>query len=102
MIVSTTFDVDDLCVGVLLMDGVGNGMEKMGLAQAGRAVNKQGIIDHAGVLGNGDGTVVGKTVGGAHHKGIKGELVVDTHRYIALSFAAVLLQLLVIHHHQGG
>ena len=38
------FDVDDAEVGVLFADGTGDGEQKMGLSQAGAAVNEQRVV----------------------------------------------------------
>ena len=51
----------------------------MGLANAGRAINEQGIIDLAGIVGNGNGRAVGETVGRANHEIFKGELGIEIH-----------------------
>ena len=47
----------------------------MGLAQAGLAVDEQGIVAQAGVFRHLPGGGVGKFVGGAHHKPVKDVLL---------------------------
>ena len=47
-------DIDDVGIGLTFADAVGNGVEQMGLAHAGRAVEEQGVIDLAGDIGDGD------------------------------------------------
>ena len=51
----------------------------MGLAHTGRAVDKQGVIDLTGGIGNGNGGAVGKAVGRTHHEIFKGELRIKIH-----------------------
>ena len=72
-------DVNDVGIGIALADAVGNGVEQMGLAHAGRAVDEQGIVHLAGGLGNGDGGRMGEPVGRTHHEIVKGELGVEVH-----------------------
>ena len=81
-------DVDDVGFRVLPPDAVGDGVEQMGLAHAGGAVDEQGVIHLSGVFGHGDGGAVGEPVGGAHHKIIKGELGVKVHGGDGLSLVA--------------
>ena len=57
------------------MDGVGDGVEQMGLAQAGFAVDEEGIVALGRLVGHAPGCGVGKLVGGAHHKFVKGVLL---------------------------
>ena len=51
---------------------VGDGVEQVGFAQAGLAVNKQGIVGPARLLGHLLGGGVGKAVGGAHYEALEG------------------------------
>ena len=44
------------------MYGLSNGEQQMCFAEAGVAVDKQGIIGLAGVLGDGDGGCMGKFI----------------------------------------
>ena len=55
------------------MDVLTDGQQQMGLAQAGIAVDKQGVIERARVLRHGNGRGVGVFVGGPDHEVIKGE-----------------------------
>ena len=52
---------------------MGDGVEQMGLAQAGVPVDEQGVIVHARPVGHGVGGSVGQLVAGAHYIGLKGE-----------------------------
>ena len=47
---------------------------EMGLAQAGFAVDEQGVVGVGGLVGHRQRGAVGKAVGGAHHKAFEGEL----------------------------
>ena len=67
-------DVDDLGVGILLADAVGDGVQQVGLSHAGRAIDKQGVVHIAGMVGYGDGCAVRKAVTGTHHEVLKIEL----------------------------
>ena len=51
---------------------VGDGIEQMGLAQAGLAVDKEGVVAVARIFGHGQGGGVGEFVGGAHHEALEG------------------------------
>ena len=59
-------------VGVLFQHRVTDGVHQMGLAQAGAAVDEQGIVGTAGAGGYGHGRRVGELVGFAHHEGVEG------------------------------
>ncbi len=72
-------DVDDVGVRVFLADAVGDGVEQMGLAHAGRAVDEQGIVHLPRRLGHGNGGGVGKPVGRAYHEIVEGELGIEVH-----------------------
>ena len=48
----------------------------MGLPQPRAAVDKQGVVEDGGLGGHGLAGGVGKAVGGPHHEGVEGELVV--------------------------
>ena len=58
-----------------LVDGVGDGVEQMGLAQAGGPVDEQGVIAHSRVLRRLPGGGVGEFVGRAHYKPVEGVLL---------------------------
>ena len=88
-------DVDDVGVRIFLADAVGDGVEQMGLAHAGRAVDKQRIVYLPRGLGNGNGGGVGKPVGRAHHKIIKGKLRVKVHGRGGLALLLSGVQFLV-------
>ena len=66
-------DIHDLRVGVVLLQPVGDGVEQVGLAQAGVAVDEQRVIVCARALGHGVGGGVGQLVAGPHHIVFKGE-----------------------------
>ena len=85
-------DVDHLVLRVVLVDGVGDGVQQMGLAQAGLAVDKQGIIALARVVGHRPGGGVGELVGGAHHEALEGVLLGAGEEVVLLRLA-VLVQL---------
>ena len=96
-------DVDDVGVGVLLADAVGNGVEQMGLAHTGGTVDKQRIVNLSRGLGYGNGRGMGKPVGGAHHEIIKGELGVEVHGGgSGLSLIEIVFPLLVSENQQFG
>jgi hypothetical protein len=57
---------------VVVVDGVGDGVEQVGLAQPGFSVDEQGVVVLGGVVGHGPGGGVGKLVGRAHHKALEG------------------------------
>ena len=56
------------------MNFVGNGVQQVGFAKAGLAVDKQGIIALSGMGGHLQGGCVGKLVGRTHHKPVEGIL----------------------------
>ena len=95
-------DVDNVGVGILLADAVGNGVKQVGLTHAGRAVEKQRVIHLAGMLGHRQCGAVGKPVGGAHHEVIKGELGIEIHGGGFFILAPERLQLLVAEHGDLG
>ncbi len=72
-----------------------DGGEQMGLAQAGAAVDEQGVVGPGGVGRHSLGCSKGKLVGGAFDKVLEGELVV------ALGGGRVCLVLLGQHHLVG-
>ena len=67
-------NIDDPVVRVVLVDLVGDGVQQVGLAQAGLAVDKQGVVGLGGPLGYRLGRRVGEFVGRAHHEPLKGVL----------------------------
>ena len=74
------------------MDGVGDGVEQVGLAQAGLPVDEQGVITLPRVVGHRPGGGVGELVGGAHHEPLKG-IVLGAGEKIALDGLLVAVQL---------
>jgi len=93
-------DVDDVGVGIFLADAVGNGIQQVGLAHAGRAIKKQGVIHLPGGFGDGDGRAVGKAVGGADNEVVKGKLGIEVHGGDAFPLLLEGVQLLVAEDHQ--
>ena len=71
------FDIDNMKLGMGLVDGVGDGIEKVGLAKARLPVDKQGIVPVRlpGGLRHRLGRGKGELVGGAHHKFVEGVLL---------------------------
>ena len=72
-------DVDNVGVGIFLADTVGDGVEQVSLAHAGRTVDEQGVIHLPRGLGHGDGGGVGEAVRRANHEVIEGELGIKVH-----------------------
>ena len=70
-----TSDIDDLIVRVIFMDGVGDGIQQVGLAQAGLAVDEERVVVLCRMLGHSQGRCVGQLVGVAHHEALKGILL---------------------------
>ena len=65
-------DVDDGLVRPALVDGVADGQQQVGLAEAGIAVDKERVVGLAGILRHGGGGRVGEAVGVAHDEVVKG------------------------------
>ena len=70
-------NVDDVEIRQILLNLVGDGIEQMRLAQTRWAVDKERVISRGWLVGDGQGRVVGKAVGGADHEGFKGELRIE-------------------------
>ena len=70
-------DVADQEVGVVLPHEVGDGLEEVGLAQAGVAVDEQRVVGQRRPLGHGEGGGVGEAVGRADDEGVEGVLRVQ-------------------------
>ena len=68
------FDIDNIKFGMLVMDMPCNSIEQMCLAKAGGAVNKQGVVAVCRIIGDGNGSAVGKLVGRADDEIVEGEL----------------------------
>jgi hypothetical protein len=72
--------VDELFGGDVANAGLGpgggevvtDGVEEVGLAKAGTAVNEQGVVGLAGILGDGLSSGAGELVGGAGNEGSEG------------------------------
>ncbi len=75
------------------MDLVGDGVQQVGLAQAGLAVDEQGVVGLGGPLGHRLGRRVGEFVGRAHHEPLKGVLLGARQKDIVGFFLAEVLQL---------
>ena len=69
------FDIHDAEIRPGDAQGVGDGVQQMGLAKAGVPVNKQGVVFGGGILGDRQGGGIGDPVGGSHHEFIEGELI---------------------------
>ena len=91
-------DVDHLVLRVVFVDGVGDGVQQVGLAQTGLPIDEQGVIALARVVGHRPGGGVGKFVGGAHHEALEGVLL-GAGEEIVLLRLAVLVQLPLGEHH---
>ena len=72
-------DIHHVGVGIVPADAVGDGVEQMGLAHAGRAVDEQRIVNLARGLGDRDGRGVGEAVTWPHHVVVEGKLGVKIH-----------------------
>ena len=70
-------DVDDPHVGDLLLQLVGDGVEKVSLTQTAGAVDEQGVVGLSGTVGHGDTGGVSELVGGTHDEVLKGILKVE-------------------------
>ena len=66
-------DVYDPGLRPLLPQGVGDGVQQMGLAQPGITIDKQRVVVLAGLLRHRLGRGEGQLVLGPHHVGLKGE-----------------------------
>ena len=86
-------NIDDPVVRVVLVDLVGDGVQQVGLAQAGLAVDEQGVVGLGGPLGHRLGRRVGEFVGRAHHEPLKGVLLGARQKDIVGFFLAEVLQL---------
>ena len=86
--------VSDLGPGVVPADDVGDGIDQMGLAQAGVPVDQQGVVVLSRMLRHGDGGGISQLVGRAHHEGLECEL--RGSEPLTLAVRAVILELCVI------
>ena len=71
-------DIDDTGVGAVLFDLIADGIEQVGLAQARSSIDEQGVVGLGGIGRHRQGGRMGKFVGGAHNKGVKGVVVLPT------------------------
>ena len=80
----------------------GDGVEQVGLAQAGGAVDEQRVVGLGGIVGHGQRRAVGEAVGGADHEFFKGELRVkfDEIRLFVVLFIDKGVALAFAQHHQ--
>lgn len=93
-------DVDNFIVWMIFMDGVGDGVEQMGFAQAGFPVDEEGVVIFRRMLRHRQGGGVGQFVGVAHHEPFKGVLLRPRQKAgDRLPFAILLLLLLAENHH---
>jgi len=67
-------------LGVVLLDIVANGVEKMGFPQARGTVDEQGVVGPAGYLGHGLGGRVGEAVRRRGDEGVEGEPGIELDR----------------------
>ena len=80
--------------------GEGVALDVDGLAQAGLAVDEQGVVGLGGVFGHRQGRRVGKFVGGTHHEPLKGILLGTGEKdVVGLTFPEILQLPLPQHHH---
>ena len=75
--------------GVVLSDVVGDGVQEVGLAQPGCAVDEQRVVGLGRRLGDRQGGGVGEAVGRADHEGLKGVAGVDR-QVVGPAFGCVL------------
>ena len=67
-------DIEDFRGGEFAADDVSDGVEQVGLAQPRVAVDEKGVVVLPRRVRHRPGRTTGQTVGGAHHKGVKGKL----------------------------
>ena len=87
-----SLDVDNFVIRVVFMDGVGDGVQKVGLAQAGLAVDKQWVITLSRIVGHRPGGGVSKFVGGAHHEALEGVLLGAGEEVVFFRLLLILIQ----------
>ena len=97
-----TLDVDNIGIGIDLSDAVGYGVQQVGFANAGRAIQEQGVIDLARGLTDRNGGAVGEPVGGAYHEIVEIELGIEVHGGAGLALGLVGVQLLVTENDELG
>ena len=91
-------DVDDVVVRVVLMNFVRNGIEKMRLPNAGRAVDEKWVIRSRGLFRNGDGGGVCKLVAVADDEVIERKLRVELNEARLLFGRAIGFNLRIVEH----
>ena len=93
-----SLDVDDVVVRVVLMNFVRNGIEKVRLPNAGRAVDEKRVIRIRGLLRNGDGGGVCKLVAVADDEVIERKLRVELNEARLLFGRAIGFNLRIVEH----
>ena len=72
-----TFGINDMEIGMLLLDDIGDGIKQMGLTQTAFSVDKQRVVGGSGLGCHSPGAAMGKLIGRSHNKVIKGKLLAD-------------------------
>ena len=93
-----SLDVDDVVVRVVLMNFVRNGIEKVRLPNAGRAVDEKWIIRIRGLFRNGDGGGVRKLVAVADDEVIERKLRVKFNEARLLFGRAIGFDFRIVEH----
>ena len=90
-----TLDVGDLRRRIVVADGLADGEQKVRLAEAGVAIDQQGVIRLAGILRHGDGRCVGKLVARADDEAVERVAVHLRHFLGRRALLAVFEQLII-------
>ena len=90
-----SFDIDNVGIGIFLPDAVGDGIQKVGFSHAGRAVDKQWIVNLSRRFAHRNGSRMGEAVGGSHHEIVKGKLGIEIHGGGGVSFGFPGVQFLI-------
>ena len=85
-------DVDDFSSRIILPDHVGDGVQQVGLAQTGIAVDQQGVVVLGGMLRHRHRGGVGQLIAGTYHEGLKREILVGEAITVFLGRAALKFQ----------
>ena len=88
-------DVGNLRRRIVVADGLADGEQKVRLAEAGVAVDQQGVIRLAGILRHGDGRCVGKLVARTDDEAVKRVAVHLRHFLGRRALLAVFEQLII-------
>jgi len=94
------FDVDDVVAWVRPVQLVGNRVEQMRLAEAGRSVDEKRIIGLGRIVCNGQGGRVRKPVRGTDDEVVKGKLRIELHERRFFLLILVGLHFLLAEHDQ--